>query len=210
MVAVIGEGGELWVEEAEGTLPALGKGAGGRLAAAFRESGEAGLETLAGEMLGKELPPSLRWWRELAAGCVEELCRTRGEEGAPRWRSGEWADWLLRRPPFPGGERVTLEAAGALWGRLGGAFVRPAGGGGGGGRERGVVFSRGCIRTGTRWGGWPFTWRRTRGTRSGPSPFWRPTRGGFRRGAGCGTCPWGRPCRNSRGRRRRCVGCWSR
>lgn len=107
--------GDLRTEPASDSTSALSAAAAKRIANAFAVSTSCGLAELAGKSLKVELPESLVYWREIAVSCVRKWSHQTNPQEVPAWDEVSRMEALLKYPPGPGGERLTVAMLGEIW-----------------------------------------------------------------------------------------------
>ena len=119
---------------AEGTAPAWARAAATR----FAEGEAPGLITLGATAAPPpETPPSLAYWREVAAAFLRTVCHVPADARDVSAADVEppapalLAQWVLSVPPMPGAEYVSAPMLEALWARLTAWAVEQAAAGGG-------------------------------------------------------------------------------
>ncbi len=115
--------GRLHVERDEASGTVFHPAVVGRIEAAFAESGAAGLEILAGEMLNLELPPSLVLWRSLARRYFTARCHFPSSDSevapeAPVPSAAELEAIVESAPPMKGLEYLSGEVLIHHWREL--------------------------------------------------------------------------------------------
>ncbi len=91
------------------------------LSTIFSNDWREGWFTLAAEKLRTDHQPSLRYWQEIAGAYITQLCHLSKEEQfspiespSPEYLS----EWVLKAPPMPGGEYLSLVVLRVLWEQL--------------------------------------------------------------------------------------------
>lgn len=115
--------GQLRLEEAPASLPAVGETAVTALCAALDESSAGGLVLLATEPWGGDLPATLVFWRGFAREFFHAICQL-GEDAVQQWKSApppsdeQLAQLIADAPPMRGLEYLTEELLHRLWREL--------------------------------------------------------------------------------------------
>ncbi len=115
--------GQLRLEAVPDAMPVVADDDQRALRAALEDSTASGLELLASQRLGKELPASLVFWRSFAREFFHAICQL-GEDAVQKWNSAsapsgqQLAQLIADAPPMRGLEYLTVDLLGRMWREL--------------------------------------------------------------------------------------------